>query len=75
MVKKLSIDDLRRESLDDASRMSFAQRFLAGAELFDYACEIARGSIRQQNPDWDPARVDDEIRRRMDIASRLRGRV
>ena len=35
------IRQLRREEIEDARRMTFAQKFWAGAELFDYACEIA----------------------------------
>jgi len=65
---------LEREEVEEARRLPFAQRLLAGAELFDYACAIAEGSIRVQHPDWDDGRVRDELRRRMAIGDEVEGR-
>ena len=64
------IDALRRERLRDAERMTFEQRFLAGAELFDYACEISKSGIRWQNPTWTEDQVMAELRRRITAAQR-----
>ena len=64
---------LRREAIEDARRETFEQKFLAGAELFDYACEATKMGIRMQNPHFDEQQVMDELRRRLDVHS-LRGR-
>ncbi len=66
------IAQLHQEEISGAKDLTFGQRFLAGAELFDYACSIARDSIKLQHPDWTDDQVSDEIRRRMDIADRMR---
>ena len=56
---------LRREEIEHARQQSFAQKFLAGAELFDYACEVARAGIRMQTPTFDGQQVLAELRRRL----------
>lgn len=68
------IVDLRRERLADTSDLTFEHRFLAGAELFDYACEIAKSSVKIQHADWSEEQVLSEVRHRMMIAQRLRER-
>jgi hypothetical protein len=40
------IEQLDREDIDQARRMTFEQKFMAGAELFDYACNITKSGIR-----------------------------
>ena len=62
-----------RISIEDARRGTFEQKFLAGAHLFDYACEATKIGIRMQNPQFDDAQVMDELRRRLEVGSR-RGR-
>jgi hypothetical protein len=64
------IDQLRREDIEQARSMTFEQKFLAGAELFDYACAITKSGIRMQNPQFTEEQVMDELRRRIDAASR-----
>ena len=64
------IDRLDREEVEDARRMSFAQKFLGGAELFDYACAISIAGIRRQHPDFDDDQVMRELRRRIEIGER-----
>ena len=59
------IRQLRREEIATARRMSFAEKFMAGAELFDYACEISRDGIRMQNPHFTDEQVAAELRRRL----------
>jgi hypothetical protein len=44
------------------------------AELFDYACEATKMGIRTQSPLFDEQQVMDELRRRLDIDTRRRGR-
>jgi hypothetical protein len=75
MNPKIPIVDLRREEIEDARRMSFKQKFLAGAELFDYACEITKSGIRMQNPAFTEDQVMAELRRRIEIGNRLETRI
>ena len=64
------IEELEREEVEDARRMSFAQKFLAGAELFDYACAISISGIRHQHPEFNDEQVMQELRRRVAIGER-----
>ena len=43
---------------------------MAGAELFDYACEIAKGDIRMQNPQFTEEQILEELRRRLAVSER-----
>lgn len=61
------IDALDREDIEQSRRMTFEQKFLAGAELFDYACGITKAGIRWQNPSFDEAQVMTELRRRVSM--------
>lgn len=65
------IAHLDREDIEQARRMTFAQKFLAGAELFDYACAITRSGIRWQNPTFRDEQVMAELRRRVALDERL----
>lgn len=65
---------LRQEEIDRARKMTFAEKFWAGAELFDYACEITKAGIRMQYPGFTEEQVMDELRRRIEIGNRLEGR-
>ena len=64
---------MRREAIEDARRETFEQKFLAGAELFDYSCEATKMGIRMQNPHFDESQVMEELRRRLDLGGQ-RGR-
>ena len=57
--------DFDAEEIEQARRQTFAQKFLAGAELFDYAEQIAIGGIRMQHPDFTDQQVRAELRRRL----------
>jgi len=61
---------LRREAVETARRQGLEQKFRAGAELFDYACEITKAGIRMQHRDFTEEQVLDELRRRLEIRSR-----
>jgi hypothetical protein len=43
-------DELYRERVLEARRMPPEEKLLAGEELFDYACAITLGGIRNQFP-------------------------
>lgn len=66
------IEELARDEIQHARRMTFAQKFLAGAELFDYACSISIAGIRMQHPQFSEEEVAEELRRRLSISDRQR---
>jgi hypothetical protein len=43
------IDELYREEVLEARRMSAEDKFLAGEELFRFACEVTLAGIRNQS--------------------------
>ena len=49
------IDELYREELRDARKMSAEEKLLAGEELFLYACSITLAGIQNQFPTADEA--------------------
>ena len=65
------IGQLDREDLEQARRMTPEQKLIAGAELFDYACEISKAGIRAQYPDADESEVLRILRERLELAERL----
>jgi hypothetical protein len=65
------VNRLRREEIEAARKQTLAEKFWAGAELFDYACEVAKAGIRMQHPDFDEEQVLAELRRRIAIGERL----
>jgi hypothetical protein len=71
---KEQIKALDREEVERSRQMTFAQKFLAGAELFDYACDISRASIRMIHPHLSEEQVTAELRRRMRINEALEAR-
>ncbi len=64
-----------REKLERAKRMTRAERFLAGGELFDEACEISRSGIRHRHPDFTQDQVEAELRRRIEIGRRTEQKI
>jgi hypothetical protein len=65
------IEQLHREDLEQARRMTPEQKLLAGAELFDYACEITKAGIRAQHPDADEETVLKLLRDRLEMAEKI----
>lgn len=63
-----------RDRVLRARRMKPADKFLAGEELFNFACEFTSSGIRHQHPDWTPEQVLEEIRRRIRIQIRIQSR-
>lgn len=65
------IDAIYWEKVEAARRMSPEEKLFAGAELFDYACEITKAGIRHQFPDADEEEVLRILRERLALAERL----
>ncbi len=57
--------EIRLERIRRARHMTFEQKFLAGAELFDAACEFTLSGIRAQHPEYDNQQVLKELRSRL----------
>jgi hypothetical protein len=66
---------LDREDIEQARRMTPAQRLLAGAELFDYACQITKAGIRADHPNADDAELLRILRQRLELAQRIEDRI
>lgn len=66
--------EIDRAKIRQARAMTFEQRLLAGPELFEFACEVARDGIRMQFPDADDAEVERVLCERIDrVRRRERG--
>ena len=74
VVRRLDIQDLRREEVEDARRMPESEKLSAGGELFDYACWITKAGIRMQHPDADEQQVLALLRRRLEIRDQREGK-
>jgi len=66
--------DLYREEVLRARQMSPEEKFLAGPQLFEYACEITMAGIRAQFPDAGPADVRRILTGRLALGKRLESR-
>lgn len=62
------LDQLRREEIEDARRLTVAQKLALGGDLFDYACGITLSGIKFQNPGINDADAMKELRRRLALA-------
>ena len=51
--------------------MSREERVAIALRLHELACEMARLGIRRQNPGASPARVEELLRRRLELARAL----
>ena len=65
------IDQLYREEVCEARKMSVEAKFLAGEELFEYACSITMGGIKSENPNFTEAECCHELNRRLELGRRL----
>jgi hypothetical protein len=65
------IDELYREEVLEARRMSPEEKFLLGEELFDYACSITLEGIRNQNPRFNDDECQRELLRRLELRERM----
>lgn len=65
------IDAIYREKVERARRMRPEEKFWAGVELFDYACDISRAGIRSQFPGYSVLEVEDELTKRLRVREEL----
>jgi hypothetical protein len=68
------IDDIYRERVQKARRMSPEDKLFGGARLFDRSCRIMSDGIRSQFPDADDRRVQEILRERLAIIRRREDR-
>ena len=66
LMDAIFVDKVRRARL-----MSPGEKMLDGPRLFDQNCQLMRGAIRSQFPEFDDAQVEQELRRRLAIARRI----
>lgn len=64
-------DDIYRERVLRARRTPLEEKFLAGEELFEYACSITMAGIRNQNPSFSEADCRRELNRRLEWRERM----
>lgn len=60
-----------REKIERARAMTLIEKFRAGAELFEDACEVTRSGIRGRHPQWNEDQVEAELIRRIEIGRRI----
>ena len=65
------IDELYREEILRARATPPEEKLLAGAALFDWACQVTLAGIRDQHPEADERRVQEILRERLALARRL----
>jgi hypothetical protein len=64
-------DAIYRERVLRARRTPIEQKLLAGAELFESACQVTCDGIRHQNPGIEETEVQRILRDRLALARRL----
>jgi hypothetical protein len=65
------IDELYREELRDARRMSPAEKIRAGQSLFESACRITLAGIRNQFPEASDEECREILRQRLKLQRKL----
>jgi hypothetical protein len=68
-------DAIHREKIERARRMSPTEKFFAGAELFEEACEISMQAIRNENRHFDGDQILVELKRRLECGRQLERRL
>ena len=66
LIDAIFLDKVRR-----ARRTPIGEKVLDGPRLFDQNCQLMRGAIRTQFPEFDDGQVELELRRRLAIARRI----
>ena len=69
-IKQLA-DAIYRDRVLRARATPPAQKLLAGAQLFDYACRISMDGIRNQYPNATEEAVREHLARRVALGRRL----
>jgi hypothetical protein len=62
---KDQFDSLHEDEILRARRMSPEDKILAGARLFQYACEVTAAGIRNQFPGINESRVHEILKQRL----------
>lgn len=57
--------------VEQARRMGSRERFFAGAELFDQACEWSLAGLRETHPKWSEEDLRSELKRLLKMAEKL----
>ena len=65
------IDELYREEVSEARRMSLEEKLLLGERLFRWACEITLAGIRHQNPGASEEDCRRILRERIELGKKL----
>ncbi len=68
--RKLS-EELYRERVEAARKMSPEEKLLAGEELFEYACAITLAGIQNQFPNANEQECRDILRQRLKLRKRM----
>lgn len=68
---KQDSDDLLLRQVEQALSMTREERFRAGGELFEFACDAARAGIRAALGKADPDIVEDRLRDRLQLQGLL----
>jgi hypothetical protein len=64
-------DAILRDRVLRARQMDPSEKLSAGFELFEYACEITRAGIRNENPQVKDAEVERILAQRLKLGRRL----
>jgi hypothetical protein len=68
---KRLMDSIFIEKVMRARQRSIGEKLLDGPRLFEQGCQIMRGGIRSQFPDFTAEQVEAEFRRRLAIGRRI----
>jgi hypothetical protein len=64
-------EEIYRDRVIRARQTPPEEKFLAGEELFDYACSITLAGIQHQNPEFTAEECQHELRRRLKLRERM----
>jgi len=67
-------DEIYRERVIRARNTPPEKKFLAGEELFEYACWITLAGIQNQNPSFTDEDCRRELERRLELRKRMEKR-
>ena len=70
-LPRVNSDDLYLEQIKQAVAMTFEERFFAGCELFNAACDLALAGIRMNRPGLSDEEALVALKRRFAIADTL----
>ncbi len=66
------LDAIYRDRVLRARQVPPGNKLLAGAELFDQACDRMRAGLRDENPGANEKTIEELLRRRLSLLRRLR---